>query len=100
MCIRDRHTNDACSTITRLLDMGVDSYLITSSLVGVVAQRLVRRICEQCREEYRLTAQEQAIFRNAFGTAPPDILIRGKGCRHCNETGYRGRFAIHEMRCV
>lgn len=91
------HTNDACSTITRLLDMGVDSYLITSSLVGVVAQRLVRRICDQCREEYRLPAREQAIFRNAFGKEAPSTLLHGKGCRHCNETGYRGRFAIHEM---
>jgi len=91
------HTNDACSTISRLLDMGVDSYLITSSLVGVVAQRLVRRICEECRDHYRLSVQEQALFQKAFGQEPPDTLIRGKGCRHCNETGYRGRFAIHEM---
>ena len=91
------HTNDACSTITRLLDMGVDSYLITSSLVGVVAQRLVRRICENCRESYRLSAQEQALFWKAFGREAPETLVHGKGCRHCNETGYRGRFAIHEM---
>ncbi len=91
------HTNDACSTITRLLDMGVDSYLITSSLVGVVAQRLVRKICEQCKESYRLSAQERAIFRNAFGKEAPETLLHGKGCRQCNETGYRGRFAIHEM---
>ena len=91
------HTNDACSTISRLLDMGVDSYLITSSLVGVVAQRLVRKICSHCRENYRLSVQEQAIFRNAFGKEAPETLLHGKGCRHCNETGYRGRFAIHEM---
>ncbi|MGI6707506.1 MAG: GspE/PulE family protein, partial [Dethiobacteria bacterium] len=91
------HTNDACSTISRLLDMGVDSYLITSSLVGVVAQRLVRRICDRCQDHYRLSVQEQALFQKAFGKEPPDTLIRGNGCRHCNETGYRGRFAIHEM---
>ncbi len=91
------HTNDACSTVTRLLDMGVDSYLITSSLVGVVAQRLVRRICEHCREQYQLSAQEQALFWKAFGKDAPETLAHGKGCRNCNETGYRGRFAIHEM---
>ncbi|MGB3914634.1 MAG: ATPase, T2SS/T4P/T4SS family [Dethiobacteria bacterium] len=91
------HTSDACSTISRLLDMGVDSYLITSSLVGVVAQRLVRKICEGCRENYRLTPQEQALFHTAFGYEPPEMLQRGRGCRQCNETGYRGRFAIHEM---
>ena len=91
------HTSDACSTISRLLDMGVDSYLITSSLIGVVAQRLVRKICEGCREEYRLSPQEQVLYQTAFGQDPPQTLQRGGGCRQCNETGYRGRFAIHEM---
>ena len=91
------HTGDACSTISRLLDMGVDSYLITSSLIGVVAQRLVRKICEGCREEYRLSPQEQVLYQTAFGQQPPETLQRGAGCRQCNETGYRGRFAIHEM---
>ncbi|MGB4682072.1 MAG: ATPase, T2SS/T4P/T4SS family [Dethiobacteria bacterium] len=91
------HTNDACSTISRLLDMGVDSYLITSSLVGVIAQRLVRRVCEHCREEYELSAEEKALFQKAFGKEAPDRLICGGGCRYCNETGYRGRFAIHEV---
>ncbi|HHW74584.1 MAG TPA: Flp pilus assembly complex ATPase component TadA [Firmicutes bacterium] len=91
------HTSDACSTISRLLDMGVDSYLITSSLIGVVAQRLVRRICENCREEYSLSPQEQVLFQTAFRRQAPETLQRGHGCRQCNETGYRGRFAIHEM---
>ncbi|NMD43244.1 MAG: Flp pilus assembly complex ATPase component TadA, partial [Firmicutes bacterium] len=91
------HTNDACSTVTRLIDMGVDSYLITSSLIGVVAQRLVRKICNNCREEYRLSGQDRALYRTAFGMDPPEMLQRGRGCRQCNETGYRGRFGIHEV---
>lgn len=91
------HTNDACATVSRLLDMGVDNYLITSSLIGVVAQRLVRRICENCRESYRLSTQERTLYHTAFGHDPPEMLQHGRGCRLCNETGYRGRFAIHEI---
>ncbi|NLA11259.1 MAG: Flp pilus assembly complex ATPase component TadA [Firmicutes bacterium] len=91
------HTNDACSTVTRLIDMGVDSYLITSSLIGVVAQRLVRRICANCCEEYRLSDQEKALYRTAFSMEPPEELLHGRGCRQCNDTGYRGRFGLHEV---
>ncbi|MGI5891669.1 MAG: GspE/PulE family protein [Bacillota bacterium] len=86
------HTNDAVSAIVRLADMGVPSYLIANSLVGVVAQRLVRKICPQCGYEY--TPDE--IERFAVG---PNIhkVRKGKGCHLCNNTGYKGRMSIHEI---
>lgn len=94
------HTNDAASTITRLINMGVDKYLITSSLVGVIAQRLVRKICKNCLEEYSLSPQDMALFSSTFWREAPDSLFRGAGCRQCNNSGYRGRVAIHEMLAV
>lgn len=92
------HTNDAISTISRLRDMGVEPYLIASSLLGVVAQRLVRKICTECREAYAPTEQEMILLRN-YGLHM-DTLYRGKGCGHCNSTGFRGRIAIHEVMAI
>ncbi len=91
------HTNDAPRAISRLQDMGVESYLIISSLVAVVAQRLIRLICPECRQKYLLTAEQQALFRKVFGKKAPEELYRGEGCKNCNQTGYRGRVAIHEV---
>lgn len=89
------HTNDAISTISRLRDMGVEPYLIASSLLGVVAQRLVRKICPDCRKEHVPTEQESIMLR---GHGMPDhVIYRGSGCGSCNNTGYRGRIAIHEV---
>jgi type IV pilus assembly protein PilB len=89
------HTNDAPSTITRLIDMGIEPYLIASALRGVVAQRLVRKICPQCREAYSPFPHETAMLeKNGFSVA---TLWRGRGCRVCHQTGYRGRLAIHEV---
>jgi len=89
------HTNDAASTMTRLVDMGIEPYLIATSVVGVVAQRLVRRICPQCAEEYYATDYEKKILGiNPF----EDVKIkRGTGCQHCNNSGYRGRIGVHEV---
>lgn len=89
------HTNDAISTISRLRDMGVEPYLIASSLLGVVAQRLVRKICPDCKEEQKPTEQESIMLRR-YGL-PAEVIYRGRGCGNCNNTGYRGRIAIHEV---
>ncbi|MBA9084231.1 type IV pilus assembly protein PilB [Fontibacillus solani] len=89
------HTNDSISSIIRFRDMGVESYLIASSLIGVVAQRLVRRVCNDCKQQVAPTDQE-AVFLKSRG-AHPEVLYRGRGCGSCNRTGYRGRVAIHEV---
>ncbi len=93
------HTNDSVSTITRLIDMGVEPFLVVSSLSGVVSQRLVRRICRDCVEPYSPTEMEKAIF-SEHGFAIPNELHRGKGCGRCNMTGYRGRIAVHEVLAI
>lgn len=92
------HTNDSVSSITRFRDMGIAPYLIASSLVGVVAQRLVRRVCADCKTEYAPSEQE-AIFLRSHGLHA-DKLYKGTGCGTCNQTGYRGRVAIHEVLAV
>lgn len=89
------HTNDAISTISRLRDMGVEPYLIASSLLGVVAQRLVRKICPDCKEEHKPTEQEAIMLRRH--SLPAEVIYRGRGCGNCNNTGYRGRISIHEV---
>lgn len=86
------HTNDALSTVVRLQDMGIEPYLVANSVVGVVAQRLVRKICPYCKEEYTALGWEKKILKD-----PVTTLHRGKGCHICNGTGYKGRIAIHEV---
>ncbi len=85
------HTNDAPGAITRLMDMGVENYLVSSTLIGVMAQRLVRRICNHCRTEDRKSRE----LVQEFGIDVP--LYRGDGCEHCSNTGYMGRIAIFEL---
>ncbi|WIF94511.1 type II secretion system ATPase GspE [Caminicella sporogenes] len=88
------HTNDTASTIVRLMDMGIEPYLVSTSLVGVVAQRLVRKICDECKEKYTASSFE----KDLLGIQQEDIfLYRGRGCSVCNNTGYKGRTAIHEI---
>ena len=86
------HTNDAVSSITRLEDMGVEHYLLASALKGVVAQRLMKKICPKCREKYTPTKDDLLVLQEDV----PE-LWRGKGCDYCNGTGYKGRIAIHEI---
>ena len=86
------HTNNAVSSIVRLLDMGLEPYMISSSLMGVVAQRLMRKVCPYCSTEEEPTAEEAGLL----GPSVPRVR-RAKGCNMCNNTGYRGRTAIHEM---
>jgi general secretion pathway protein E/type IV pilus assembly protein PilB len=89
------HTNDAPGAVTRLIDMGVEPYLVASSLEAVVAQRLVRVICPDCKESYR--PPQLKALRDEFGPDVPDLLQRGAGCRRCQGTGYRGRTGIFEL---
>ncbi len=91
------HTNDAPSSITRLLDLGVPHFLITSTLIGVVAQRLVRENCSRCSEEYAPDEAEAAAMKIPFEKLKPYRFRRGKGCLHCRETGYLGRTGIYEI---
>ncbi len=86
------HTNDAISSIVRLQDMGIEPYLVANSLVGLIAQRLVRTICPHCKESYIPTEQENKLL----GEQRP-LLYKGNGCPACNHTGYKGRIAIHEI---
>jgi general secretion pathway protein E/type IV pilus assembly protein PilB len=89
------HTNDAPGAMTRLVDMGVEPYLVASSLEMVLAQRLVRLICKECREA--IPAADHAAVRAQFGDQAPDVLYHGRGCRACQGTGYRGRQGIFEL---
>ncbi|GAE34951.1 GspE/PulE family protein [Halalkalibacter akibai] len=88
------HTNDAVSAISRLMDMGVEPFLVSSALTGVVAQRLVRRVCSSCAQSYAPTEEQQRLYAERGLTV--EKLVKGKGCANCNSTGYKGRLAIHE----
>jgi type IV pilus assembly protein PilB len=92
------HTNDAPSTIVRLLDLGMEAFLLTATLEGVVAQRLVRRICSSCREEYQPKEEEILELGLKLDQVPKGTrFYRGKGCDKCHKSGYRGRTAIFEI---
>lgn len=86
------HTNNAVSSIVRLIDMGVEPYMIANSLVGIVAQRLMRKICPFCGEETAVREEERPLLGSEIQT-----VKRPRGCAHCNHTGYSGRMAIHEI---
>ena len=89
------HTNDSASSITRLIDMGIEPYLVSTSICGVIAQRLVRRICPNCKEAYEETDYEKKIL---IGNIEENlILYKGQGCGHCNGTGYLGRIGAYEI---
>ena len=101
------HTNSAVETVTRLLDMGCDSFSFADAMLGVLAQRLTRRICKDCKEQYVGTPEEYEEIRQGYGVEhwdklgiPQDNtfrLARGKGCETCNRTGFKGRVALHEL---
>lgn len=92
------HTNDAAGAITRLQDMGIDSYLISSSVMAVMAQRLVRKVCSYCAEDNHLTAKEIDLLR--IDPADYPVVRRGRGCERCANTGYRGRVGLYELLVV
>lgn len=90
------HTNDSLQAITRLIELGVEPHLVAPTVVGVLSQRLVRRICPACKESYMATPEELApYFTNP--DAAPVTLFRGRGCAHCHGTGFYGRVGVHEM---
>ena len=93
------HTNDAAGAVTRLVDMGVEPFLVASSLMGVLAQRLVRTLCKECRDAYRPTDEElkEIGITQKEVAASGGLLYRPVGCEACNNTGYRGRLGIYEM---
>ncbi len=87
------HTNDSASTVSRLTDMGIEPFLVAASLSGVVSQRLVRRICSDCKTSHITSAEEQAILM----LDNPQNIYTGVGCIKCGNTGYKGRIAVHEI---
>ena len=91
MVLSTLHTNDAVSGIIRLADMGIEPYLIANALTGLVAQRLVRKVCPHCAKDVEATEEERSLFGDI------QHVRRGEGCPRCSGTGYQGRIAIHEM---
>lgn len=91
------HTNDAPSAVARLHEMGIPSFMVASTVEGVLAQRLVRRICSDCKVETPLTDEYKLIFKNYKIDCKDKKIYKGKGCNTCMNTGYKGRLAIHEF---
>jgi general secretion pathway protein E len=95
------HTNDAPTAVTRLLDLGVPPYLLSSTLLGVMAQRLVRTLCPHCKEKVAFGTEEEVVLWNAlcapFKSAPPAEVHRPVGCLDCRNTGYLGRVGLYEI---
>jgi type IV pilus assembly protein PilB len=95
------HTNDAPSAITRLTEMDIEPFLVGSAIDAVVAQRLARRLCDRCKEQYSHNLEELATLRFGFeASMPSPTLYRAVGCTNCSNTGYRGRIALHEVMIV
>ncbi|MDU2063517.1 MAG: ATPase, T2SS/T4P/T4SS family [Sporomusaceae bacterium] len=94
------HTNDAPSTITRLIDMGVPPFLVASSILGIVAQRLVRLLCPHCKKPYQLKPDSPERFFLGLDASEPVTLYQAQGCTECSSTGYRGRISIHEVMVI
>ena len=99
MVLSTLHTNDAVTSALRLVDMGVDPFLVAASLKAVVAQRLIRRICESCVEDHTLTDEELQVFRSISRNIHLDkeLFKKGAGCPHCFNSGYRGRVGVFEL---
>jgi type IV pilus assembly protein PilB len=93
------HATDAVSALYRFLDMGIESFLIASSVIGIVAQRLVRRTCDFCRVPYAPTTEELAFFQGAGGSDKATFLM-GEGCNYCSRTGYSDRIGVYELLTV
>jgi type II secretory ATPase GspE/PulE/Tfp pilus assembly ATPase PilB-like protein len=101
------HTNSAPETITRLLDMNIDPFNFADALLGIMAQRLIRTLCQKCKESYNPTPEEMEEIMEAYGydywpdtglTYSPDLMLyRPKGCQACNNSGYKGRMGVHEL---
>ena len=100
LLISTLHTNDAPSTIARLTDMGIEPFMISSSLLCVCAQRLMRRVCKTCKVQIEPTDREKELLEKALGWSGPIYKASPKGCPKCNQTGYKGRVGIHELMVI
>ena len=91
------HTNDAASAVTRMLDIGVPPYLLQSSILGVMAQRLVRTLCPHCKQPMDVSEQEWNALVKPWKSKKPDRVMQPVGCLECRNTGYMGRIGLYEM---
>ena len=91
------HGTDAVAALHRLLDMGIEAFLVASAIVGVVSQRLLRKTCDNCKEPYTPGAEELAVFRQHSGGSDKTVFYQGKGCSYCSGTGYRDRIGVYEL---
>ncbi|MEM9041108.1 MAG: GspE/PulE family protein [Actinomycetota bacterium] len=91
------HGTDAVAALHRLLDMGIEAFLVASAIVGVVSQRLLRKMCDNCKEPYDPGAEELAVFRQHSGGSEKTQFFQGKGCSYCSGTGYRDRIGVYEL---
>ncbi|WP_420589627.1 GspE/PulE family protein [Bacterioplanoides sp.] len=97
MVLSTLHTNDAASAAARLMDMGVDNYLVASSLRAVVAQRLIKRLCQHCQQPHEVKSQEKVWLENLEVGSSAARFTEGRGCHQCHNTGYQGRIGIYEL---
>jgi general secretion pathway protein E len=97
LVISTLHTNDAPSAVTRLLELGVPAYLIRATVLGVMAQRLVRTLCPHCKAEEPLDREAWEVLTRPFRVRPPERVLGARGCLECRDTGYRGRIGIYEL---
>jgi type IV pilus assembly protein PilB len=100
LLISTLHTNDAPSTVARLTDMGVEPFMISSSLLCVCAQRLMRRVCKTCKIQFEPVGREKELLEKALGWSGPIFKANPKGCPKCGSTGYKGRVGIHELMVI
>lgn len=92
------HTFDAPSAVIRLVDMGIESFMVSAALVGVVSQRLIRKVCAKCKVSYEASKEELDVLNLTFREKDDKVILyKGEGCQYCNGTGYKGRTAIHEV---
>lgn len=94
------HTNAAVSTVTRMVDMGLEPFLVASALVSAISQRLIRRVCQKCKKPMQVSSELASQIEARFGMAPDFPLYKGEGCAECNGAGYRGRAAVYEYMSV
>ena len=97
MVLSTLHTNDAAGAVTRLIDMGIEPFLVASAVIGCVAQRLVRKICPECRQPYVPFPDSPECLMLPDNPEACALLYHGTGCIHCGNTGFRGRLAVHEV---
>jgi type IV pilus assembly protein PilB len=94
--ISSMHATDSVSALHRFLDMGIESFLVASSVLAVVGQRLLRRICPSCKAPYELTQDELEFYEESHGPVK-DVFYHGTGCNFCNDTGYKDRIGVYEL---